>query len=109
MANRIDHMLARPLTSLDPRSHAQADADVRTIGDLQSSHVAGEIPKNAPRYSSHVKTSGIVRMNPDTDARFLRYRYNLANEKRVVVPQLFFGVAAAMRQRWLPSLARPSP
>src|SRR5262245_4663612 len=49
MADRLGHVLAGPLASLDPRPDTQADADVRAIGDLQGPHVAGEVAENAPR------------------------------------------------------------
>src|SRR6478736_3249918 len=97
MPNRLDDVLPRSLTPFDPRTDAQAHANIRTVRDLERPHVTGERAKDTAWYAAHFKTGRIVRMNADIHTRLFRDRHHLPNEVRVILPQLFLAVSPAMR------------
>ena len=95
------------LAALEPRAAAQADADIGAVGDFQRPLVAFEITEDASRHAGQYGDRRIVGMNADAHAGFLGDRRHLFDEVGVVLPDLFLGENAPVRQRLLPGLAVP--
>ncbi len=108
VADHLFGVLARELAAaFEPGPAAQADADVRTVGDLQGSLVAVEVAEDATRDAGEHGHRRVIGMNPDPDAGPLRDRGDLLDEIGVVLPDLFLRVRAAVGERLLPGLAVP--
>ena len=95
------------LAALEPGAAAQADADVRAVGDLQRPLVAFEVAEDAARHAGQHGHRRIVGMDADAHARLFGDRRHLLDEVGVVLPDLFLGELAAVRERLLPDLAVP--
>src|SRR5262249_41092455 len=94
VTNGFHHMFSGSIATFDPGADTQADADVGTIGDRKRSRIAGKSSKDTARNAAHFEASRIVGMNTDIDAGFLGNGHDFADEIRVILPQLVFGVAA---------------
>src|SRR4029077_19811317 len=106
-AASFEYVLAHLLATFHPGPRAETDADVGTIGDLQSADVAIEVAEDASRHSAQFRHRRIVRVDANAHAQFFCNWHDLLNEKSVVFPKLFLAVLAAVSKRPFKNLAAP--
>src|SRR4051812_43718731 len=69
---------------LEPGAAAQADPDVRAVGDLESPLVPLEVAEDAPRDAGEHRNGRVVRMDPNPDTTLLGNRDDLLDEVGVI-------------------------
>jgi len=110
VSDHLLRVLARESAApLEPGPAAQADPDVRAVGDLQGAPVALEVAEDAARDAGQHRHRRVVGVDADPDSGLFRDGGHLLDEMGVVVPDLFFREDAAVRERLLPGLAAPEP
>ena len=110
-AEVADHLLGvlagELAAAFEPGAAAEADADVRAVGDLQGPLVAVEVAEDAARHAGEHGHRRVVGMDADPHAGLFGDRGHLLDEVGVVVPDLFLRELAAVGERLLPGLAVP--
>src|SRR6187549_1229044 len=92
------------LAPLQPGAAAQADSDVRAVGDGHRPLVALVVAEDAPRHPGEHGHWRIVGMNADVHAGLFGDRDHLLDEVGVVLPDLLFRELPAVRERPLENL-----
>src|SRR5262249_50753073 len=86
---------------------AETDPDVRPVGDFQGTRVALEVAEDAARYAAQLWHRRIIRVNTDPYTKLFGHGHHTLDKVGVVIPQLFLGERAAVRQRRLEGRAIP--
>ena len=107
VADGIHQVLAHEGAAFEPAAAAQTDADAVAVGDLQGATIALKTAEDAARHSAEFGHRGIVGMDADAHAQFLRYWCDSPDEVREVVPDLFGRVLAPVREGATEGLALP--
>src|SRR5262245_5101803 len=104
---RFQNALAHPAAAFHPGAATETDADVRAVGDSQGAHVAVEVAEDAARHAAQLRHRRIIRVNADPYPQLFGHGRHPFDKERVVLPELFPGELAAVRQRRLEGLAVP--
>src|SRR4029079_6724734 len=108
ISNHLLGILSRQLlAALEPGPATQADADVRAVSDLHRPLVALEVAKDASGNAGKHGHRRVVRMDADVSSAPLRYRRNLLDEVRVVLPDLVLAKHPSVGKRARKHLAIP--
>src|SRR5437763_14924937 len=108
VADHLLRVLARePPAALEPGPAAQADPDVRAVGDRQGTLVPVEGAEDAPRDAGEHRYRRVVRVDPDPDAGLLGDRRHPPDEVGVILPDLFRRELAPVGERLPPGPAAP--
>src|SRR5678815_282578 len=93
--------------SFHPCARAEADTNIRAVGDLEGAGVSLKIPKYAARDATQLGHRRIIRMDADPHPQLFCNRNDLFDEIRVVIPKLFRAEFAAVGERAFEDLAAP--
>src|SRR6266478_8304883 len=104
---RFQDVLAHTAAAFHPGATTETDADVRTVGDFQGARVAVEVTEDAARHTAQLRHRRIIRVNTDPYPKLFGHGHHTLAKEGVVIPQLFLGELAAVRQRRLEGLAIP--
>ena len=89
MADGFGDVLAGALAPFDPGADAEADADVRAVGDFKRLDLAIVVAEDAARDAGKFGHRRVIRVNSDSDTKLFGHWNNLLDEMRVVLPDLF--------------------